>query len=156
MTHVFPNPLIPLDCVIEQPEEHLRSIILNNRYNQNNDCIQKLLLLQVIFNLQANPDTFFSPYRIDVCITVSEPSPESKPENEPPIVTHCSLELPESAVSITVTDASPESSDTAQSPPSTTTSTTNNAHQKRAAFRRGSEAVTIHHALVHRESEDDR
>lgn len=94
--------------------------------------------------------------RIDVCITVSEPSPESKPENEPPVVTQCSLELPESGVSILVTDASPESSDTAQSPPSIATSTTNTAHQKRAAFRRGSEAVTIHHALVHRESGDDR
>lgn len=96
--------------------------------------------------------------RIDVCITVSEPSPESKPEDEPPVITHCSLELPESTVSITVTDASPESSDTAQSPPITFvagTNTTNSAHQKRAAFRRGSEAITIHHALVHRESDDD-
>ncbi|XP_065216673.1 sodium channel protein 60E isoform X2 [Planococcus citri] len=101
------------------------------------------------------PEDDISP-KIDVCITVSEPSPESKPENEPPVVTQCSLELPESAVSITVTDASPESSDTAQSPPSTATSTTNTAHQKRAAFRRGSEAVTIHHALVHRESGDER
>lgn len=98
--------------------------------------------------------------RIDVCITVSEPSPESKPEYEPPVVTQCSLELPESAVRITVTDASPESSVATQSPPAVTfvasANANGSAHQKRAAFRRGSEAITIHHALVHRESEDDK
>lgn len=91
-----------------------------------------------------------------MCITVSEPSPESKPENKPPTMTCCSLELPESSVSITVTDASPESLDTAQVPLSNTSIVTNTAHQKRAAFRRGSGAVTIHQAIVHHESEDRR
>lgn len=88
---------------------------------------------------------------------VSEPSPESKLECEAPVTSQCHLELPESTVSITVTDASPESSDATLSPPSTAVAGPNNsAHEKRAAFRRGSEAITVHHALVHRESEDDK
>lgn len=87
---------------------------------------------------------------------VSEPSPESKTEYEAPAPSQCHLELPESTVSITVTDASPESSDTTLSPPSAAVSCSNSAHEKRAAFRRGSEAITVHHALVHRESEDDK
>ncbi|KAK7584284.1 hypothetical protein V9T40_005247 [Parthenolecanium corni] len=94
--------------------------------------------------------------KIDVCIMVSEPSPESKTEYEAPAPSQCHLELPESTVSITVTDASPESSDTTLSPPSAAVSCSNSAHEKRAAFRRGSEAITVHHALVHRESEDDK
>lgn len=98
----------------------------------------------------------FFDFRIDVCIMVSEPSPESKIECEAPATSQCRLELPESTVSITVTDASPESSDTPLSPPSAAVPGSNSAHEKRAAFRRGSEAIAVHHAVVHRESEDDK
>lgn len=113
-----------------------------------------------------------------MCITVSEPSPESKAEGinvvAPTVGTAAhSLELPESEVSIIVTDPSPDTSEATPTLPklprptttvavaSAATSTiTSSAHQKRAAFRRGSEAVTTIQlqaaaTVVHRDSEEE-
>lgn len=78
--------------------------------------------------------------RNDVCITVSEPSPET-----PQLPKQCSLDLPDVGVHITVTEPSPESTAPPPSQP---------AHIRRAAFRRSSEATIVHAALVHRESEE--
>lgn len=73
---------------------------------------------------------------------MSEPSPESQVQIKPVQNKQCSLDLPDTGVSITVTEPSPE---TAAPPP---------AHIRRAAFRRASEATIVHAALVHRESEE--
>ncbi|XP_075215259.1 na channel protein 60E [Lycorma delicatula] len=98
------------------------------------------LPLLLLTGTQANEDEPDEPMtaRNDVCITVSEPSPE---QVTAPIQRQCSLDLPETGVAITVTEPSPES-------------VTAPAHVRRAAFRRMSEATIVHAALVHRESEE--
>lgn len=84
--------------------------------------------------------------RNDVCIMVSEPSPEAIS-----VPKQCMLDLPDTGVCITVTEPSPENPTPARAIPPTPPS----AHLRRAAFRRASEAPTIIHAtLVHRESEE--
>ncbi|XP_046661373.1 sodium channel protein 60E-like [Homalodisca vitripennis] len=94
------------------------------------------------------------PARNDVCIMVSEPSPEAPPT----LPQHCTLDLPDTGVSITVTEPSPESPAPAlpvpSPPPPPPPPPPLPAHLRRAAFRRMSEATIVHAALVHRESEE--
>lgn len=85
--------------------------------------------------------------RNEVCITVSEPSPEAATLSAPKL---CTLDLPDTGVCITVTEPSPENP--APRPPPLPPPQP--AHMRRAAFRRMSEAPTVVQALVHRESEE--
>ncbi|RZF45624.1 hypothetical protein LSTR_LSTR010575, partial [Laodelphax striatellus] len=110
------------------------------------------LPLLLLTGTQANDDEpDDAPARNDVCITVSEPSPEQAPAAPLPMARQCSLDLPCAeigGVAITVTEPSPDSS-TAPAPGPATA-----AHVRRAAFRCMSEATIVHAALVHRESEE--
>ncbi|XP_050422865.1 LOW QUALITY PROTEIN: sodium channel protein 60E-like [Adelges cooleyi] len=100
-----------------------------------------------------------------VHITISEPSPESKPSvlpltlNGQRLEESIGLRQPQTAnVSITITDASPDSSvaESRALAAQTTAAAAGNAtaHSKRLAFRRATEAKIVQHkALVHRASE---
>lgn len=93
-------------------------------------------------------------------ITISEPSPEAKPHVLPLPLNGNGLKdldhpLQAANVSITITDASPDShSVESRGLPISSTISGTSAHSKRMAFRRASEAKIIQHkALVHRTSE---
>ncbi|XP_050539645.1 sodium channel protein 60E-like isoform X2 [Daktulosphaira vitifoliae] len=96
-----------------------------------------------------------------VQITISEPSPESKPYVLPLTLNRNGLKdltdhSPQTSnVSITITDASPDShSVESQGLPTSSATSGTSAHCKRLAFRRATEAKIIQHkALVHRASE---
>lgn len=104
-----------------------------------------------------------------VHITISEPSPEAKPNALLPLplpaddgadrnrkqLHHHHLQQQQAAnVSITITDASPDGACGPRPLPAATPGPPTAAHSKRLAFRRASEAKIVQHkALVHRTSE---